>query len=267
MRTVLHVLARCRQLAVAALATLLASPAAHAGERTVMDIHLHDIKIALIDLDPLDGIAPAVTWGAQALYSTLALTDGALNETRVLHEAGAMALAGPHIAASTQAGADSWRISSSGDPRAGYMAGAYTAAIASIDFVLAPHTAMLVSAVADLHAENHAPDAYLWRSVSLTGSLFRNVDGVQTWARFEDRRENLAPMSERYRLAGALHAGDNASAGTLTLSAATSFVFFHQATPVPEPAHCAMLLAGLGVLAGARRQRRAGAGKTGTRAY
>ncbi len=268
------------QLAGALLAAaMLQQPVA---AQSVARASVSDFHFSLRDLDPGDGIAPALLFtGNQAALASqlhayvyagsLATQQDQTSRSEFPYEAISLGLHGADSSVSLSvSGSDLFgtvlrsTLSASGDG-ANWNRAFGNASVDNIGFRLTPHTELLLSANADLWAGT--PGAGLARAgegVSAVGMLalsfhagadwssryaYQNVHAETLWDGSDYRfagsnMASLAPISLSFANTGAAY-GD----GLLSLSASTSGNGWTALpAPVPEPSGVSLLLAGLGLL-------------------
>lgn len=258
---------------------LMAAGTACAGSLAVGT--LDTLTVTLVDLDPDDGIAPWISFGAATSRATAVVfqpfgvfdDDVAQGATAWGDVDGAVTLSEGRARATLQgAGADgdgavlqaSGQAAEPGGPPGSavqYQAQVWAPYLSAGAFELSPFTAVTFTAQARLSALTQSSGTS--RDYALAGAyLFLDGTGDVFSLDCDSVRGQQCDRSDTRMLSVSFAngAGMNASA---SFQAWTQAAGYSQALGVPEPAAALLLLGGLGVVAGAARRRQAPRGGTG----
>lgn len=232
--------------AALAAAAVLAAPLASAAGPSA-SASLTGYTIELIDLDPNDGIIPAIYQKALSVVTYSQRMNGprpemdykiGYNSSEVVHQPGSARTRIDAVSADARAEASDTtsRFSASNDSR--------------YAFILSPNTALHISGLTEVSLSGAHPEKISNAFVWLRGELSGDDDPVSRVEILHSARTD--PGSRN--LYAVLQSGDAWTTGRILLNVNAGVNY--PLVPVPEPSTYAMLLAGLGLLGWhARRSR------------
>lgn len=257
----------------AGAALLAALWAGAATAQSSAQLSISDVRYALVDLDPNDGVKPSLTFLAPqaSQFSSALVTLSSGGDTLTDFSDGAYAFAPLSLAASTAAGSASAAIS--GGVESGFSlqatgmlgSGAGSAELfnqvttGTLGFVLSPMTAVTFSSRVMLSLGLQLPPALASGAVSATARIDLTSDvlganaPVSEWANLNTAVAGTQSYDQPLVLSMSNALG---TATTNDLQLRSSISARVVAAPVPEPATWAMLAGGLALLAHACRRRR-----------
>lgn len=256
-----------RLVAVAGL--WIAAMSAHASVQ--LDASVTAFQIQLVDLDPADGIAPALTFEDGSSYGrTSANSEGASMDSRSVSlptpfQAGSDSLSlGPFTGTFALQGSgvlqgaglsshlantlDTATAYSSGDSYAGFYA----------RFSLTPHTRLVVSALVTTDVQSFMT-GQIDNQLTIYGQLQMaqpDVDGSYRWASSSMMPPRTAGTFVRHKEEVVSLDFVNATSGVLAGEFRANAYVHQMLLPVPEPASSAMLALGLVLIGGRLCKRR-----------
>ncbi len=262
--------------ALTVVAAVIALTATGLASASTASANFSDFHIELIDLDPSDGIAPAVQFEDVQGGSFVAAESGTPADHLTDLHLGGQVFGGANSSATHDAASASAQLN--GDA---FASGAQAAATASADlrdtygaasvwlgdgsnvvtFTLTPHTRLVISgdATASVMSTIDDPNADAWASIYLKLTDYTGLDQVSDGgAEAEQFSTDGARPSELVDSRSVEISFDNAtadSAGGIFYGAIDVSVS-DLSLSVPEPATGALLLSGLGLAGLLRRRRR-----------
>ncbi|WP_099875602.1 PEP-CTERM sorting domain-containing protein [Massilia violaceinigra] len=231
------------RLCVAGL--LLSSFSAHA--LTVRSsVHIRNLTIDVIDLRPDDGVAPGAEFRGLKTDSHLSYTDYRnVHDSVWKHGDGDLQRTWTDGGAQTHTTPTTLAASAIYDGPAQTNRSIYAGNTYGVSFSLAPNTALRFSAAIDLGAS--PPDASAnASSLAILSGRFEEEQWL--YSSFDvDYRSNQDGVGTRL-FSRTLQTGENQGSGSFTFWTG-AYAGIHGVPAVPEPSTCAMLLAGLGLVA------------------
>ncbi|MEC5162392.1 MULTISPECIES: PEP-CTERM sorting domain-containing protein [unclassified Janthinobacterium] len=249
-----------KNAASAALLTLamsVMSASAQAAGVNYASASISDFSYQLIDLNPIDGIAASLTFTA---FSSTSKSDhwyhggGEVNTLSGFGSTKAEGIGGASNTTVTQFGVAS-ESRSTAVPLEFEFNMSYSSTSYIQRFTLSANTLVIFSGTAN-HFTGYVPELY--SSSGATTKLIGREIGAR-WPHIPGFSSSLITKEagpENMVLLGSMQSFGATMFGEVEMSAST---VTRRITPVPEPETYAMLLAGLGLVAGALRRKRRGA--------
>ena len=231
-----------RILITGAAASLLALAPALASAATTATIAWDSFTVTLFDLDPLDGVAPSITWADQ--YSEVYTTDGIFDTAYDFTDSWDPVSVADGVANASANG----HMTASVAPTAGATAEAGVFRLASFELSAGTLALFTVNASYALDPSAIAGEADMWMSAygpGASGSGDQD-NGSELWTSL-----GISPMADSSVLSATFaNTSDTALTGSFE-----AYAFAAATAPVPEPGSYAMFLAGLGLLGAVARRR------------
>jgi hypothetical protein len=238
-----------KALAAAAMAVAAMGAASTAAAQSTASASVSNVNYQLVDLNPYDGIAPSITFGGLpaganvVLYGDIGYTNPVLSDSTSNYGTISVSNASGTSFAELQETSNRSQVqvfSNSG----------FASSLTEFSFVLSANTRVIFTAdasvVGTIDPAGGNVDANAWLQLAFPNEAFTNaqIDRAYLYTTDGDRSGHLLVQ---------LDSAAGLTNGTYAFGTETSASSF--AAPVPEPASVAMLLAGLGALAGLQRRR------------
>lgn len=207
----------------------------------------------LIDLDPTDNIAPAISFN-ERLESTSWYDNGTgVVDYDQIQTFGTTSIARAFGAASTSSTATTSRAQAGFELASPYFQLFSSQHFHGWDFEITPSTGILFRANATLSATHAGDGTRSLARASMVGYLNHFGDESLEQSDFTDM-VSIENGARAYTLSGYLHSGQESLRGAFGIGTEATAAFYG-ISPVPEPSTYAMLLAGLGLLGWRARSR------------